>query len=148
MYVNTDTSKAIEREETWVAMTKSKNEKMDENERWKTLIREQRGEREGNTFKRNRMSTHSHTPLSRKVFLQMSKIITWSAWDRVVTGCVGKAPQYQTIKAACVCEGLWGNGEKDFRVVFIVVREAPKCQEKHYNTTLKWGRNVTTHRVN
>jgi len=107
------------------------------------LICEQRGEREGNTFERKRMSTHSHTPLSRKVSLQMSKIIIWSAWDRVVTGCVGKAPQYQTIKAACVCVRLYvGNGEKDFRVVFIVVREGPKCQEKHYNTTLKWGRKV------
>ncbi len=60
-----------------------------------------------------------------------------------MTECVGKHHSIKPSKPSVCVRAHGGNGEKDFRVVFIVVREGPKCQEMHYNTTLKGCTPVT-----
>lgn len=111
------------------------------------VICEQRGEREGNKYKRKRMSTHSHTPCHERFFYKWARSSHEVRETELWLGAWVSTTVSNHQSRLCVWGHMGGMGEKDFRVAFIVVREGPKCQEKHYKTTLKWCTQVTAQSI-
>lgn len=129
MYVNTDTSKEIEREETWVVMTKSKRKEGWKRETRDRVIREQRGEREGNKYKRKRMSTHSHTPCHERFFYKWARsshnvreIKLWlGAWVSTTLS------NHQSL--LCVWGHMGGMGKKIFEWFLLWLGKIPSAKK-------------------